>query len=137
MTELNIVYIIFPQRWKTINKVRSCSYNWYIWVCILLTIWENFLERINGSNKYLQQKDESLNTAVLIYDSLIDFFQTVRDDFDNLENEATKFKNIAYWNDKKRLKVRKLFYDETPENECRFSGKEHFKVNIFFWCAIH
>ena len=46
----------------------------YIWV------WEKILERIDASKKTLQRKDESLNTAVLIYDSLIDFIQTVRDD---------------------------------------------------------
>lgn len=84
----------------------------------------------------LQQKDESLNTAVLIYDSLIDFIQTVRDDFDNLEKEAEKVKDIAYTNDKKRQKIRKLFHDEIPEHEIRFSGKEHFKVNIFLLYEI-
>ncbi|XP_023211789.1 uncharacterized protein LOC111614656 [Centruroides sculpturatus] len=99
---------------------------------LLLTIWEKILERIDASNKTLQQKDESLNIAVLIYDSLIDFIQTVRDDFDNLEKEAEKVKDIAYTNDKKRQKIRKLFHDEIPEHEIRFSGKEHFKVNIFF-----
>ncbi|XP_067130448.1 zinc finger MYM-type protein 1-like [Centruroides vittatus] len=99
---------------------------------LLLTIWEKILERIDASNKTLQQKDESLNTAVLIYDSLIDFIQTVRDDFDNLEKEAEKVKDIAYTNDNKRQKIRKLFHDEIPEHEIRFSGKEHFKVNIFF-----
>ena len=68
------------------------------------------------------------------YDSLIDFIQTVRDDFENLEKESEKVKDIAYTNDKKRQKIRKLFHDEIPEHEIRFSGKEHFKVNIFFCC---
>ena len=71
----------------------------------MYSYWENFLERINASNKTLRQKDESLNTAVLIYGSLIDFIQTVRNDFDKLENEATKFLNIAYSSHKRRLKV--------------------------------
>ncbi|XP_067136484.1 zinc finger MYM-type protein 1-like [Centruroides vittatus] len=46
-----------------------------------------------------------------------DFIQTVRDDFDNLEKEAEKVKDIAYTNDKKRQKIRKLFHDEIPEHE--------------------
>ncbi|XP_067122570.1 zinc finger protein 271-like [Centruroides vittatus] len=59
--------------------------------------------------------------------NMSDFIQTVRDDFDNLEKEAEKVKDIAYTNDNKRQKIRKLFHDEIPEHEIRFSGKEHFK----------
>lgn len=58
---------------------------------------------------------------------MVDFIQTVRDDFDSLKNEATKFEDFAYSRDKNQQKPWKLFYNETPENEIRFSGKEHVK----------
>ena len=63
---------------------------------------------------------------------MIDFIQTVKDNFENLETESKKVKDIVCTNDNKWQKIRKLFHDEIPEHEIRFSGKEHFKVDIFF-----
>ena len=46
---------------------------------------------------------------VLIYDSLIDFIQTVRNDFDNSEKEAKELKDIAYTNEKSGRKYENYF----------------------------
>ena len=82
----------------------------------------------------MQKCDESLNTALLLYNGIVGFVQKIRDDFENLEKEAGKIKEVGYDNHKKRQRTRKLFFGEIKDHNDSniLRARESFKVNVFF-----
>lgn len=101
---------------------------------LLLNVWKKILERINATSKSFQKKDCSLDVAVSLFNGLVDFIQNIRDNFEIYEKEAENTKDICYKSDKKRKRIRKLFFDENSNNDVinTLTGKEAFKINVFF-----
>lgn len=62
----------------------------------MIVFWGFLLDRINILNKSLQNFEITILQAVELYDSPIDVIQSLREQFDNYENEA---KNIYFSNE--------------------------------------
>ncbi|KAK4881740.1 hypothetical protein RN001_005059 [Aquatica leii] len=57
---------------------------------IMTCFWNRILQRFNKINKKLQAVNIDLETVILLFDSLYNFLNTLRDDFDTFEAEANK-----------------------------------------------
>lgn len=103
---------------------------------LLTTIWCKILERVNATSKALQDPSLNIFTSIELLKSLVSFVQTLRGNFDStngIENEAaTLVDDATYKEDISRTRKRKLFFDESKENEVHLSGKEKFKVEAHY-----
>ncbi|CAI6361401.1 unnamed protein product [Macrosiphum euphorbiae] len=67
------------------------------------------------------------------YDSLKQFVDNLRDDFESIENEAILLSGCTtYEYDKKRFKKRKQRVDELIESETEHRGKTNVQINTFY-----
>lgn len=103
---------------------------------VLLTIiWSKILERINAVNLALENPKLNLCQGVHLLKSLISFIDKFRNSFDEMESLAQLMSadfNYTYRDETKRKRKRKLFADETKENEVLLTGRDNFKINVFF-----
>lgn len=98
---------------------------------IMVYFWNKILERFNETNKKLQTVNIDLGTVILLYDSLYNFVNTLRDSFDMFETEAINLcKNESYQHDIRREKRRKLQFGEKQEDSA-LNGKDNFRVEVF------
>lgn len=99
---------------------------------LMTVLWNTVLQRMNATSKSLQKSDLCLTTAVALLQSLATFIQDVRNDFQKIEDEASPLitsAELSYHDEGRRHKKRKVFFDETPDNEVVLSGKQKFVVN--------
>ena len=102
-------------------------------VAILLEIWDIVLERFHRTSISLQKEGLSLNSAVHLLESLLDFVKSQREEFDSFEAKG-KMKSVIkdYKESSKRPLKKKRHFDEVGSSiESELSNSEKFKVNVF------
>lgn len=68
---------------KTLNSLE---------IGILITVWRGILQRFNSVNKILQKVTIDLVTVISMYDSVIQYFNDLKDCFDHYEQiDKTKY----------------------------------------------
>ena len=95
-------------------------------IVLMCIVWNNILDTLNRVNKALQAAGIEIGLVVMHYRVLLEHIHSLRDSerFDRFENEAKSVApGLAYDDENKRAKKRKLFRDETPEelkvSDCR------------------
>lgn len=73
----------------SIFKSFNCLEN-----CLLALVWNDILDRFNAVNKVLQSANTILHTVVEMYQSLINFVNTMRTNFDQYEKKAVEKSNV-------------------------------------------
>ncbi|CAB4006330.1 Hypothetical predicted protein [Paramuricea clavata] len=96
---------------------------------ILAALWHHILHRFHANSQALQSADQDLNSAVAIYESLMDFIGKQRARFEEFEAEGKKLSQCdQYVGEEKRVRKRNRRYDEpgsapevsqTPANKFR------------------
>ena len=81
-------------------------------------LWDFILQRFNATRKSLQKIEIDLATCVQLYESLLEFVLSVRNDeaFENFE-EITKLlvEDYSYRAEHQRLRKRKRYFEETDK----------------------
>lgn len=101
----------------------------------LSILWGDLLSRFNVSSKKLQSTDIDLSVIVKIYDTLLVYVSSLRNDkeFDIYENGAlVKSKVTEYKDSVKRKKFRKILPRDSKDNETLLEGRDIFKVKTYF-----
>ena len=62
---------------------------------ILATLWHHILHRFHANSQALQSADQDLNSAVAIYESLVDFIGKQRARFEEFEAEGKSSVNVT------------------------------------------
>lgn len=103
---------------------------------VFMTIfWTNILDRVNKTSKKLQSVDIDLITVVELYESLIHYVESLRneDSFKIFEDIAIKKSGIKDYNDhNKRKRKRKIHVDENNDNEVLFSERDYLIINTYY-----
>lgn len=97
--------------------------------------WTNILDRVNKTSKKLQSIDIDLITVVELYQSLIHYVESLRneDSFKIFEDIAIKKSGIKNYNDhNKRKRKRKIHVDENNDNEVVFSERDYLIINTYY-----
>lgn len=101
-------------------------------VAILLEIWDAVLERFQKTSLCLQESGLSLNSAVHLLKSLLEFIKSQRSEFQCYEEKGMMMSAVKeYKESSKRPKKRKRQFDEDPSAERVLSPREKFKVDVF------
>ena len=80
---------------------------------ILATLSHHIVHRFYANSQALQSTDQDLNSAVAIYESLIDFIGKQRARFEEFEAEGKKLSQCdQYVGEEKRVRKRNRRYDE-------------------------
>lgn len=98
--------------------------------CIMSKLWAFLLKRLNAVSIKLQSVQIDLGTVVELYDSLLKFFETTRDQFDFFESaaiEVSVVKEYAY--DKNRQRQRKRQFDESADEVIEMNGSKNLFSN--------
>ena len=96
----------------------------------MITFWSCLLERINIVNKKLQGVDIDLGVVVQLYNSLIEYTNSLRNMFNDFLQKAKLKSGIDNFQII-RIHKRKLQADETREGEFILSGEEKFRIETF------
>ncbi|XP_065664481.1 uncharacterized protein LOC136086134 [Hydra vulgaris] len=113
----------------------NCLYNK---LCTLETViytvfWNNILERVDKTNKLLQDTTLDLNTAISAIKSLKNFVQAKRDNYDQYEKQGAEISETTdYLKHRKRqrnIRLNPIDFYETPEVDLTSSQK--FKIQKF------
>ncbi|KAG6937963.1 zinc finger MYM-type containing 1 [Chelydra serpentina] len=113
-------------REKTEAKLLAEKFEKYN-IAVFTLLWNSLLQRINAVSKLLQKSDTNLLNAAQLLASVTSFVMEVRNDYSSVEAKAlTLTENIGSSDisEEKRKKTRKLFLDETRNNEINLKGKE-------------
>lgn len=103
---------------------------------ILLNLWAVILERFEVSSQKLQNVNTSIKDVVHIYESLIEFLNTQRNQFDFYKEQSiimTGQDDFSFDVSSKRPVKRTIHFDENLENETLFTPEMKFKVDTFFF----
>ncbi|XP_068227950.1 uncharacterized protein [Palaemon carinicauda] len=108
---------------------------------ILLEVWDTVLERFQSASIQLQKPGISLNTAVTLLESLLQFVKDLRSQFDDFEAKAMAkcdpsdvTGKVAYYADRQsqRIRKRKRHHDELDSVEdVTLTGRDMFRVTAF------
>ncbi|XP_068203876.1 uncharacterized protein [Palaemon carinicauda] len=108
---------------------------------ILLEVWDTVLERFQSASIQLQKPGISLNTAVTLLESLLQFVKDLRSQFDDFEAKAIAkcdpsdvTGKVAYYADRQsqRIRKRKRQHDELDSVEdVTLTGRDMFRVTAF------
>ncbi|XP_050066902.1 zinc finger MYM-type protein 1-like [Aphis gossypii] len=71
---------------------------------VLTTVWNSILQRINSVNKDLQSSKINVSAIVPLYTSLIDFIQSIRENFTTYEEEASSLNITSDYSLKRKVK---------------------------------
>ncbi|KAJ8938652.1 hypothetical protein NQ314_011391 [Rhamnusium bicolor] len=101
----------------------------FAFMCVF---WEAILERFHKTNLKLQSIDIDSSDVALLYASLIDFVQSLRNEnmFNTYVSKATEFAEESYEYDRQRKC--KLFPGDFREDEIVLTGREKLKVDSFY-----
>ncbi|XP_065667646.1 uncharacterized protein LOC136087944 [Hydra vulgaris] len=120
---------------KQITKTRcdaNCLYNKLctLETGIYMVFWNNILERVDKTNKLLQDATLDLNTAISAIKSLKNFVQAKRDNFDQNEKQGAEISETTdYLKHRKRqrnIRLNPIDFYESPEVDLTSSQK--FKI---------
>lgn len=113
----------------------------------LLEFWESILNRVNNTSKSLQRPSIDIETSILLYTSLINFFTKLRNEEtanDFVRRGETLVKEHLYRSQShedleikfncynKRTKKRNTRIDIGSGEETIFSDRDNFRVNVLF-----
>src|SRR5215469_16775289 len=99
---------------------------------ILSILWGDLLSRFNLTSQKLQSTYVDLSTVAKLYESLIEYVTSIRDEFEIYENGALEKAGIAEYEDQtRREKKRKLLAGENRYNETELSDGISFKTNTY------
>lgn len=96
----------------------------------LCTLWNDILERVDKCSNNLQKQTMNLTAATKQLHTLESYVHGKRDEFDNYEQSTIALlgcETPTY----SRVRKRKIFADETNENEMEFDGRSAFRTNVF------
>ena len=81
---------------------------------ILAALWYHILHRFHGSSQFvLQSADQDLNTAVAIYESLVEFIRKLRTRFGEFEAKGKQLSGCDHYREEvRRVRQRNRRYDE-------------------------
>ena len=80
---------------------------------ILAALWHQILQRFHRTSQALQSADQDLNSAVALFESLIEFVQSLRTRFEEFEAEGKKLSECnQYAEEGKRVRKRNRRYEE-------------------------
>ena len=65
---------------------------------ILAALWYHILHRFHGGSQVLQSADQDLNTAIAIYESLVEFIRKLRIRFEEFEAKGKKLSECDNYN---------------------------------------
>ncbi|XP_049293555.1 zinc finger MYM-type protein 1-like [Anopheles funestus] len=101
---------------------------------LMTAIWNPLLQRINATSKSLQTVECELLKGAALMNSLVKFIDHFRADFANVEEGAKELSDLSsFVSEEKRVRKRKLFHEETRENEHQFcTARDEFIVNSFY-----
>jgi hypothetical protein len=100
--------------------------------CILLSFWNNVLERVEKTNKKLQEEGLSLNLALHMLNSLLEYVSNLRENFNEFEEVGKQCSNEHYSEKNKRPRKRKRFFDEEEDYDTNnFSSSDKFKTEVY------
>ncbi|CAH0560643.1 unnamed protein product [Brassicogethes aeneus] len=111
-----------------LNKMNTFEF------ALMTSIWKKILDRINSTSKSLQNNQANLTATCTLYSGLIEFVESFREQFDEIEEESKKIQpnNNACKDEISRVCKRNKFFDEGPAQDITLSGAENFKINSFF-----
>jgi hypothetical protein len=105
-------------------------------VALMTVIWDTILKRFDATNCSLQSINISLGQSVQLYDSLGGFLQSVRNEFDRLEEEAQNLVDGAGYQ-QNRKKTRKPAFDESREEDAPLLPRDAFRTRVFYTIIDH
>ena len=100
---------------------------------LLCVIWECILDRLNATSKSLQKVEIDLATCASLYESLLQFVSSLRNDeaFENFEEKAKLLvKDHSYCADHQRSRKRKQFFEEA-DTEAELPPRNNFKTATY------
>ncbi|KAL4126405.1 hypothetical protein QTP88_010627 [Uroleucon formosanum] len=100
---------------------------------IMTVFWNDVLQRFDKTSKTLQKVTINLCDVVLLYKSLLNYVNELRDRFDDYEVKGkiiSKCENYEKDEQRKRNISKRL--DKYIENDVILEGKEAMKINTFF-----
>jgi len=100
-------------------------------MCILVSFWNDILERFNSTSKKLQTIEIDLTIVINLYTSLINYVTDLRNTFSHYEKLAMEKSEIKEYK-VVRKKKRKIPYDESCQGDTSFEARESFKINTYF-----
>lgn len=100
---------------------------------ILAVLWRHILHRFQGSSQVLQSADQDLNSAVAIYESLIEFVRKLRTRFEEFEAKGKKLTECDQYTDEVRRVRRRNRRDDEPGSapEVQQSPADKFRTGTF------
>ncbi|KAE9522628.1 hypothetical protein AGLY_016991 [Aphis glycines] len=98
--------------------------------CFMAVFWNEVLERFHIVNKKLQSVNIELGMVVELYGSLEQYISRIKNNFEEYKGKATQI--CVYKKDKRRTVKRKRQFDETINEVITETGKEDFRINVFF-----
>ena len=96
--------------------------------------WDSILQLFNATSKRLQKIEIDLATCVHLYESLLEFVRSVRNDeaFENFEEIAKLLvEDYSYRAQQQRPRKRKRYFEET-DKEVVMSPRQKFKSDTLF-----
>lgn len=102
--------------------------------CILLELSETVLERFHKTSMKLQSADLDLNEAVALLESLMNYTTTLRDSFDDFEeNGRLRSRSKSYKTDmgRKRTRSVRLTFSDGEAEEPEFTPSVRFRVEVY------
>jgi len=95
--------------------------------------WNEVLERFHIVSKKFQSVNIELGMIVELYGSLDQYISRIRNNFEEYEGKAKQVcSEIQYKKDKRRTVKRKRQFGETINEVITETGKEDFRINVFF-----
>ena len=94
----------------------------------MIVMWRRILKRFAENSARMQAANQDISTVADIYASLIGFVETIRDDFDAIEQQAKELTGIDnYTDDVKRVRRRNRQYDDGVCDEDVRSSRDKFR----------
>lgn len=100
---------------------------------LMAVFWDTVLHRFKLTSNGLQQRDMDLKTAVCLLESLHTYITSLRGQFADFETSARAVTGVTqtYQSETHRRTKRRVFDDETGDNEVVLSGSKKFQVETF------
>ncbi|KAJ8869973.1 hypothetical protein PR048_028984 [Dryococelus australis] len=105
---------------------------------LMLEIWTDMLERFQKVSESCQSVQMSIKKVNRLYDSLVQYMETLREIFDDYEKKVSERCKYGYETSIKRLKKRKLHLDQDRgewERRLILQGENDFEWKLFF-CVV-
>ena len=102
---------------------------------LMTVLWGSILSRVNAVSKKLQREDANLQLVVDLYESLISYTASLRNDFCIVIEEAQKLSGNTFNETISRKRKRMRFSDESDddiEEESPPQREQHFQTNVFY-----